>query len=442
MSRTIYALSTSYVKSAIAVVRVSGEHAYDSLNLITKNKKFKPRNATFCNLYNFENDLIDQALVVCFPKSNSYTGECTVEYNIHGSIAVIKELMSVLSECKNHYLAERGEFTKQALKNNKIDLIQSEGILDLINAETKKQKSQALNLLEGKISNNYTAWSDDLKNILAYIESNIDFSDQDISEINTDELNIKLNKIKSDIDKHLSNSKNINPIRDGIHISLIGAPNVGKSTLINYISNEDIAIVSSIAGTTRDIIKNHLDFKDYPIVIQDTAGIRDTDDIIELEGIKRSIDKVKVSDINIIILDASNFIESYNSVSSFIDERSLVIINKIDSKQDINYKDYIKQDYLEVSILNNKGMKEFSDKLYSIIQNITQEVESSVVINIRHKEVLTTCYEELNLAIKENDDMIKSYHIRNSINCIGKILGNFNIEEVLGIIFSQFCIGK
>ncbi|MDR0484896.1 MAG: tRNA uridine-5-carboxymethylaminomethyl(34) synthesis GTPase MnmE [Alphaproteobacteria bacterium] len=439
MKHTIYALSTAFVSSAIAIVRVSGREAFNSLKIITKKDKFTPQKAHHCNIYDKNGDLLDNALVLYFEEGKSYTGETLVEYHIHGSLAVIKDLLSTLSQMADHRMAEPGEFTRRALENGKLDLIQAEGIADLIASQTSNQRKQSLRELQGEVGSKYIQWGEKLKEIVALLEATIDFSDEDIPEETYSIVNNNISLLITEMEKEIINGKKIKKLKDGIVVAILGSPNVGKSSLINYLSNRDVAIVSNIAGTTRDVIEVFLDIGGFPVVIADTAGIRDTTDEIEKEGVIRAIKKSQNSDIKIIMLDATNFEDSYNNIKDFIDEDTFLLINKIDVNPNVRK---INNAYL-VSVAEKIGLDKFENDLIKKLSEITATYENPVVLQERHNEILQNCLSEIKLSLDNNHDIIISaFHLRNALNNIGKILGKTDIEDILDIIFGKFCIGK
>jgi tRNA modification GTPase len=336
MPNTIYALSTPFVSSAIAIIRVSGSEAFNSLRLITKRENFTSHKAVHCNIYDINGSLLDNALVLYFADGKSYTGEILVEYHIHGSLAVIKDLLHTLSVMPEHRMAERGEFTRRALENGRLDLIQAEGIADLIAAETSQQRKQSLRELQGEVGSRYSAWGESIKETLALVESTIDFSDEDIPAETFAIANNNMISLIAQMEKEIINGKKAKKLKDGISIAILGSPNVGKSSLINYLSQRDVAIVSNIAGTTRDLIEVFLDIGGFPVVIADTAGIRESSDVIEKEGVKRAIARASTADIKIIVLDAANLEDSYKKMADFLDEDTLILVNKIDINPNVS----------------------------------------------------------------------------------------------------------
>ncbi len=436
---TVFALSTAFARSAIAVIRVSGVSALKGLKKLTKRDNFKFSQMTLSYIYDSEDNIIDKALVVVFPEGKSYTGEILVEYHVHGSVAVIKDLLYTLSLMDNHRLAEPGEFTRIALEKGKIDILQAEGILDLINAQTTLQRKQSLRELTGEIGGKYNKWYEELKNTLAFYEATIDFSDQEIPEDTFILAKENINNLIIEMKNQVDYSDSIKKIREGIVVAIIGSANVGKSTLINYLSGKDVAIVSEIEGTTRDVIEVFLDVEGFPVLLSDTAGIRESEDIIEKEGIKRAIEKAKQADIKIIMLDATNFEKSYANVQKYVDENSFLLINKIDINPNIDSKT---GEYL-ISLRSLEGLDKFKKAFVSKLEDITALYEHPIILQQRHKNIILGCLEELNFAQEtSNDIIISALHLRLALNGIGKIMGKIDIEEILGIIFSKFCIGK
>jgi len=445
MNDTIFALSTGFVKSAIAIVRVSGENSLNSLYTLTKRNNFVSSKANLLKLYD-ENDLIiDEAIVLVFLNGSSYTGENLVEYHIHGSIAVIKKLIDYLAKQHNHRLAEKGEFTKRSLLNNKIDVIKAEGILDLIDSETEIQRKQSINQLDGNVKNIYQEIYEKLKNLLALNETMIDFSDQDIDEDFEKKIFEEVKEIHNKLQQATINYKKITKLKKGINIAIIGNTNVGKSSLINYITNEETSIVSKIDGTTRDVINSYIDFEGYPINIMDTAGIRNTRDEIEKIGVHKSKEKAEQSDINILIVDNNNFENSFNTIKEFINEKSIIIVNKIDleNKKYIDEKNINFKNIVYVSILANKNMDNFQQTLLKKIKEIFETKENPIILHERTNNISINCLKYLeDFLNNKNDVVINSYNLKLAINELGKILGYVGVEDILDIIFSKFCIGK
>ena len=284
---TIYALSTGPGTSGLAVIRVSGKNTAEVVKELTGAKLPTPRMATLKKFSkNGGKELIDEGVIIWFPGPNSYTGEDLAEFHVHGSRAVIKAMHLAISKIKNCRLAEPGEFTKRAFQNGRINLLKAESIADLISAETEIQRKQALKIMSGKSSDKFNLWRERLLKILSHVEAKIDFPEEDLPRNIIKEIQKKSNDVLIEIKKTLNDQKVGERIREGFKIAILGPPNSGKSSLLNYLSKRDVAIVSEIAGTTRDVIETHLNLDGYPVVVSDTAGIRSSKNEIEKKGIK------------------------------------------------------------------------------------------------------------------------------------------------------------
>ncbi|MCL2567045.1 MAG: tRNA uridine-5-carboxymethylaminomethyl(34) synthesis GTPase MnmE [Alphaproteobacteria bacterium] len=443
LKNTIYALSTPFISSAIAIVRVSGSEALNSLRLIAKRENWTSHKASHCNIYDKNGEVLDNALVLYFEEGKSYTGEILVEYHIHGSTAVIKDLLQTLSTMPGHRMALAGEFTRRALENGRLDLIQAEGIADLIAAETTMQRKQSLRELQGEVGSRYLEWGELLKETLALVESTIDFSDEDIPAETFTIANNNMASLIVQMEKEIQNGKKAKKLREGISIAILGSPNVGKSSLINYLSQKDVAIVSNIAGTTRDVIEVFLDIGGFPVAIADTAGIRESEDIIEKEGVKRAIAQAETADIKILMLDSTDPSPVMpTQLGIYIEQNTFVLINKIDVNPTVIPPQVGSRHYL-VSVKNGTGLADFEKDLTAELAKITALHENPIVLQERHNEIMQHCLNELQLALENNyDTIICAFHLRAALNNIGKILGKTDIEEILDIIFGRFCIGK
>ncbi|MFT5703776.1 MAG: tRNA modification GTPase, partial [Rickettsiales bacterium] len=325
---TIFAPITAIAKSAIIVLRISGPQTLSALKYLGVNQKLENRTATLCHLKAPHNgEIIDHSLITFFSNPNSFTGEDVAEIAIHGSIYIFQKITDLLQEVPNVRLAEAGEFSKRAFLNGKIDLVQAEAIVDLIESETQMQANQAMRQLQGKLGEIYDNWTSELIKITANIEAFIDFPDEDLPKDIVDDLEGRVANLCAQIGQHLNDNKRGEKIRNGLSLAIIGAPNVGKSSLINYLSKSEVAIVSEIAGTTRDVINVHLNIAGIPVIISDTAGIRDTKDLVEIEGVKRALQKANDADLKIFVSD----LYSLSSINdNLIDSNTILVINKID----------------------------------------------------------------------------------------------------------------
>ena len=326
----IYALSSGRGPSGIAIIRLSGKNTIKITELITKKKSINVKEINLCKFYNpSNNSLVDEGLLLLFPSPNSFTGDDLAEFHVHGSNAVITQFLKVLSEQSNCRLAEPGEFTKIAFQNNKIDLLEAESIGDLIHSETELQRQQAIKLVQGSASDYYNNLRDKLIKSLAYIEAQIDFAEDDLPDSVLKEVQATIKQVREDIKKILNDNKIGEKIREGFRVAIIGEVNSGKSSLLNLLSKRDAAIVSEEEGTTRDIIETYLNIDGYPVILADTAGIRETKNEIEKKGIVLALNKFKEADLNLIVIDnASNTLDK--KIENLINDKSIVVLNKSD----------------------------------------------------------------------------------------------------------------
>lgn len=440
---TIYALASAQGRAGIAVVRVSGAGALISLSHLS-DKSFPPRQAVLADLRHPKtNAHIDQAIVVYFQPPKSYTGEDVVEYHIHGGKAVRDSLLGSLSEMDGHRLAEPGEFTRRAFENGRMDLTQAEAVADLIHAETEAQKQLALHQMGGALSDLYQGWADQLVKALAYAEAQIDFSEEDLPE---DEIKSQvtpvLERVSHAIADHLNDGQRGEILRDGVKIAIIGAPNAGKSSLINTLAKRDVAIVSDIEGTTRDVLEVHLDIDGVPVTLYDTAGLRpaqlsddNAHDRIEAEGIKRALQKAKEADFKILLFDATQG-DLHADTLALRDDRSFVVMNKIDQGR-------ARDGEINISTVTGAGI---DDLLGHVSRETKQLFEDSLntpsLTRARHREALVEAQSHIGRALHGfSPDMIAE-DIRLSVRSIGRITGRIDVEDLLDIIFRDFCIGK
>ena len=325
---TIYALSTGPGVSGIAVIRISGEETKNILSRLTNQNIPKPRYATMRKMNKIgTSELIDEGIILWFPGPQSYTGEDMAELHVHGGKAVIQALHDTLSKVKNCRLAEPGEFTKLAFQNGKINLLKAESIADLISAETEIQRQQAIKIMTGKSSEKFNELREKLLKILSHVEAKIDFPDEGLPEDILKNIKKTSSKVYSDIKLILEDQKVGERIREGFKIAIIGPTNAGKSSLLNHLANRDVAIVSEIAGTTRDVIETHLNIDGYPVVVSDTAGIRASKNEIEKKGIKLALKKADDADLKLIIIDAKS-LDFKGVLKDLMNENAILVINK------------------------------------------------------------------------------------------------------------------
>ena len=442
---TIYALSTGPGVSGLAVVRISGKDTRIAINKITGKTLPKPRTAVLRKFNKInDNQLIDEGILLWFPGPESYTGEDMAEFHVHGSRAVINEIQNSLSKIPNLRLAEAGEFTKLAFQNGKINLLKAESIADLISSETEIQRQQAINVMSGKSSDKFNSLRDRLLKILSKVEAKIDFPEDDLPGDILLNIHTEAKSIREEIKKILNDQKVGEKIREGFKISIVGPTNAGKSSLLNHLSKRDVAIVSEIAGTTRDIIEAHLNLDGYPVVISDTAGIRSSKDEIEKKGIKLALKNAENADLNIIVIEPKS-VDFKDFFNDRISKKAILVINKMDLGIDQISNEIKKYDPVYISVKEEKNL----DKLINLIkENLKNKFISSEDIFItreRHRINLEKCYQSLkNFEEKKSlEDFDKAAEdLRLATRHLGIIVGKVDVEEILGSIFDEFCIGK
>ena len=442
---TIFALSTGPGISGIAIVRISGEDTIKVIKLLTNASIPEPRVATLRKINKINtSELIDEGIILWFPGPDSYTGEDMAEFHIHGSKAVIDALHSSISQIENCRLAEPGEFTKLAFQNGKINLLKAQSIADLISAETEIQRQQAVKIMDGQSSKTFNNLREKLLKILSNIEAKIDFPDEDLPQ----DILKNTKKISSEvilsIKKILNDQRVGERIREGFKIAIIGPTNAGKSGLLNLLSNRDVAIVSEIAGTTRDVIETHLNIEGYPVVVSDTAGIRDSKNEIEKKGIKLALDNAENADLKLIIIDAKS-IDFKGVLKELLDEKAILVVNKSDLlKEDLSSE--IKNfEHVLISVKNNFNIEDLIIKIKNKLKNKFITSEDILITRERHRQHLEKCLNYLKRFEEKNEaqDFDKAAEdLRLATRHLGMIVGKVDVEEILGSIFNDFCIGK
>ena len=442
---TIYALSSGPGVSGIAVIRISGKDTLKAIELMTGKIVPKPRVATLRKINKINtSELIDEGIILWFPGPESYTGEDMAEIQVHGSKAVIDALHTNISKIENCRLAGPGEFTKLAFQNGKINLLKAESIADLISAETEIQRQQAIKIMNGKSADKFNNLREKLLKILSHVEAKIDFPDEDLHEDIFKNIKKISNEVILNLKKILNDQKVGERIREGFKIAIIGPTNAGKSSLLNHLSNRDVAIVSEIAGTTRDVIETHLNIDGYPVVVSDTAGIRDSKNEIEKKGIKLALDKAENADLKLIVIDAKS-IDFKGVLKELMDENAILVINKSDLlKEDLNseIKNY---EHVLISVKNNLNLEDLILKIKNKLKNKFITSEDILITRERHRQHLEQSLNYLKNFEEKNEaeDFDKAAEdLRLATRHLGMIVGKVDVEEILGSIFNDFCIGK
>ncbi len=439
---TIYAKASGVGQAGIAIIRLSGDLSLKILQNLSGKKDWQPRLLKRAWLRDENGELLDDAMAVYFPKGQSYTGEDVVELHIHGGYAIVSGVLDCLSQKEGLRLAEAGEFTRRAFENGRMDLTEAEAVADVIHAQTSAQKKQALNQLAGSLSHLYEAWRQDLIKALAWYEAHIDFSDEEIPEDLEKQVYEIIIRLKQEMLSHLGDSRRGEVLRSGVQLAIIGAPNAGKSSLLNHLINEEAAIVSDIPGTTRDVVERHLDIAGFPVILSDTAGLRETEDYVEIEGIKRTNQKAK---------DAHLIIALFDGVQPE-DEQTLNIIRQADmpviilrTKYDL--KPFTAHDILEytpinVSLKTKEGLDIFHKQLLQNLEKICAKGEDAIITRQRHRKCVNEVIEALQNFENNFDAVIKAEDLRLALIALGKLTGRVDVEQLLDVIFADFCIGK
>ena len=442
---TIYALSTGPGVSGIAIIRVSGEDTSKVIKSLTGSQLPKARIATLSKIYNINtSELIDEGIILWFPGPQSYTGEDMAEIHIHGGKAVILAVQNEIAKIENCRLAGPGEFTKLAFQNGKINLLKAESIADLISAETEIQRLQAIKIMKGNSSDKFNAIREKLLKLLSFVEAKIDFPDEDLPDESLVRIKNDSLDVINEIDKILNDQKVGEIIREGFKIAIVGPTNAGKSSLLNNLSNREVAIVSEIAGTTRDVVETHLNIDGYPVIISDTAGIRDSKNEIEKKGIKLALKRAEKADLKLVVVDAKS-IDLSPFLNDLLKKNAILVVNKSDLIKNKLDQDVSKFDHVLISLKNNLNIDKLILKIKNILKNKFISEEDILITRERHRQHLVQCVEHLKNFLYKNDkkDFDKAAEdLRLATRHLGMIVGKVDVEEILGSIFNDFCIGK
>lgn len=434
MTDTIFALASGAVRSGVAVIRVSGPLALRSFAMLTGKYPPPPRTAVLAVLKDRHKPL-DRALVLRFESPASFTGEDVVEYHVHGGRAVIDGVFAVLGRVSGFRMAEPGEFTRRAFENGKLDLTKAEAIADLIAAETEAQRLQAFSQLEGGLSKIYGDWAEKLTTILAHQEAEIEFPDEGMPEGIAQSLKPVIATLHSDIEAHLNDARRGERLRNGLRIAIVGAPNAGKSSLLNALARREAAIVSDEAGTTRDVIEVNLDLGGYPVIIADTAGLRDTRDKIEAEGVRRARDAAKHADVRIALFDAT--VARDAETVKLTDNNTIIVLTKADL-----LKKPVGSDAFLISVMTGVGMEDFLAMLTEKIAALFKNDGAPAPTRQRHRAHLEQAKSCLARSLDARLPELAAEDLRLALRALGSITGRVHVEEVLDAVFRDFCIGK
>lgn len=449
MNDTIAAISTTTGNGAISIIRISGSKAIEITNKIFKEKDLTKVDSHTIHYGHIEynNKIEDEVLVTIMKAPKTFTTEDVVEINCHGSIIVTKKILEILLilGCR---LAEPGEFTKRAFLNGRIDLIEAEGVMDLINSKSESEKKLALNQIEGKVSNLIKNLRQKILEVLAQIEVKIDYPEyEDIEEVTYNDLKINIIEVENEINRIIKESENGKIIKQGIKTAIVGRPNVGKSSLLNQLLQEDKAIVTDVAGTTRDIVEGTITINGVILDLIDTAGIRKTEDIVESIGVNKSLETIEKADLILLVLNNNEKLTEYDKelIKNIKTKKHIIIINKIDLENKLEKID--DENIIKISALNNKGIEQLKEKIIEMYDlDKIESKDATYLTNARGLSLLKQAKEvikEVNKGINNQQpiDMIE-IDLKRIWELLGEITGETYQEELINQLFSQFCLGK
>lgn len=436
LTDTIYALSSGSGKGGVAVIRVSGSRVLDVVSRLTGLTHPEPRYAYFKPVRTSSGSVIDHALILYFKGPHSFTGEDVVEFQVHGGRGVIQAILTALGEIPGCRPADRGEFSRRAVINGKMDLTEAEGLLDLINAETERQRVQALGQMEGVLGRLYDNWRDRLCHHMAYIEAFIDFPEEEIPPEKLAGIDEDIQSLRTAIQNHLNDGRIGEKLREGFQIAIIGVPNVGKSSLINALTHKNVAIVSQTAGTTRDVVEAHLDVDGFPVILADTAGLRERADEIESEGIRRAVQKADEADLILHVQDGTLYPAVEPLPPGLSLKTVLTVWNKADKMREHP------SDVMCVSALTESGIPELWAQIRTVLERDFGRRDNGMITRERYRTALAECVRSLDRALTVSDLELKAEELRLAARALGRITGRIEAEDLLDVIFRDFCIGK
>lgn len=445
MDATIFALSSAPGRAGVAVYRISGPEAGPALQQITGRPLPRARIAARRGFHDAEGRLLDSGLALWFPGPESFTGEDVAELHGHGGRAAIAAMLGSLGRIAGLRLAEPGEFTRQAFENGKLDLTAAEGLGDLIDADTEAQRALALRQMGGELMRLYEGWRGELLRAMAHFEAAIDFPEDDLPDGLDEAVLPGLVRLHDEIAAHLDDNRRGERLRDGVSVAIIGPPNAGKSSLLNALARREAAIVSEIAGTTRDIIDVHLDLGGYPVIVADTAGLRESADRIESEGVRRALARAAEADLKLLILDAETWPNAPGEILGLIDDDTLIVVNKVDAKAMDKPAALGRRPVLPLSVKTGEGMPALLLALTGAVKARFDDshAERAVLTRARHRAALEECKDALGRFLQRPPlAELAAEDLRLAARALGRITGRVDVEDVLDVIFREFCIGK
>lgn len=458
-SETIFALSSGAGVAGVAVIRLSGPSSLTAFHRLAPKVKIEPRLAKLATLKDPDTGkTLDQSLALYFKAPFSFTGEDVIELHVHGGRAVVEGVLSALhclgvDDTLDHKLlrmAEPGEFTRRAFENGKMDLTEAEGLNDLIHAQTAAQRDLALRQMDGALRNLYENWRHDLIAFLAHLEADIDFPDEDLPDGVAVSVLPKIQILKQSIEDHLNDNNRGQALRDGFRIAILGAPNAGKSSLLNKLLKSDVAIVSDEAGTTRDVIEVQLDIKGFAVKLMDTAGLREQAGKVEAEGIRRALEKAEDAHMKLVLVRADQWPDVSRETLALIDENTILVISQVDLRETDISVFHVKHpsvkplQIIKTSTQSGAGIDDLLSVIGDQVVSKMELNEAPVLTRMRHREALHDCVDHLTRFEQTAgmDAVLAAEDVRMAVRALGSITGLIDVEDLLDVIFSDFCIGK
>jgi tRNA modification GTPase len=446
VSETIFAPASGVGPAGIAVIRISGPVAGAALRRLTGVVDPPPRRAMRVRIRDDQGETIDIGLALWFPRPASFTGEDVVELHVHGGRAVVAGVLEALAAVEALRPAEPGEFTRRAFENDKLDLTAAEAIADLVNAETKAQRRQAVRQMQGDLGRLYDGWRERLIRLLAHQEALIDFADEDLPPETEERVRAEVAPLAAELTRHLADDRRGERLREGIRIAIVGPPNAGKSSLLNVLARREAAIVAASPGTTRDVIEVHLDLAGYPVLLADTAGLREATEAIEQEGVRRSLRTAEEADLKLVVFDGAAGPGIDAAAAALVDADSIVVVNKSDIAH-LEAPVVVKgHEAIPISALTGAGLAALLHRVEAEVGRRWGLSGGIALTRVRHRQALERCAGSLTRIARQGGEAMMAETVAEDLRLaareLGRITGRVDVEEILGVIFQDFCIGK
>lgn len=439
---TIFALATGSGRAGVAIIRISGEEALTALAALSGRSAWVPRHATRVRLRDGEGHLLDEALALWFPAPASFTGEDVAELHVHGGRMVSGAVLGVLGSLTGLRPAEPGEFSRRAFRNGKMDLTQVEALADLVAAETAAQHRQALRQLQGELGHLYNGWRGRMITTMACLEADIDFADEDLPDGLIAVVRREIAALRHEIDSHLGDSRRGERIREGLSVVLVGAPNAGKSSLLNALAGREAAIVDAAPGTTRDVVEVPIDIAGLPVVLSDTAGLRTGQSSVEQEGVRRALQRAAAADLRVVVLDGGAWPTIDPVVAPMLTHDALIVVNKSDLGGVSGESRLAGQAAMPASALRGDGVAAVRAEVGRRLSATIGSETSPAPTRLRHRHALEACVAALARAEDLAPSELVADELRSAATALGRIVGGVDVEDVLDAVFREFCIGK